>query len=82
MLEIYLVFSEYFEKALSNVTSRYCSTNYVWLAVTDDQEEGRFLDVSKSSSEAVFHQDGEFGEPIEVAFCQEISGTSKTKQCS
>ena len=58
------IFSKEDEIDLINVTSRYCNTNDVWLAITDQQQEGNFLDISKSSYEALYHQESLVGDPL------------------
>ena len=58
------IFSKEDEIDLINVTSRYCNTNEVWLAITDQQQEGNFLDISKSSYEALYHQESLVGDPL------------------
>ena len=58
------IFSKEDEIDLINVTSRYCNTNEVWLAITDQQQEGNFLDISKSSYEALYHQESLVGNEL------------------
>ena len=58
------IFSKEDEIDLINVTSQYCNTNEVWLAITDQQQEGNFLDISKSSYEALYHQESLVGDPL------------------
>ena len=60
------IFSKEDEIYFINVTSRYCNTNYVWLAITDQQQEGNFLDISKSSYEAIVNQESIVGDPLKV----------------
>ena len=60
------IFSKEDDIYFINVTSRYCNTNYVWLAITDQQQEGNFLDISKSSYEAIVNQESIVGDPLKV----------------
>ena len=71
LIQIYKHFSKDEEISLANVTSKYCNTNYVWLAITDHQQEGNFLDISKFSSEAIFTQESIVGEPLKVKHWKE-----------
>lgn len=70
-IQIYKHFSKDEEISLANVTSKYCNTNYVWLAITDHQQEDNFLDISKFSSEAIFTQESIVGEPLKVKHWKE-----------
>ena len=52
------------EEELDVKTSRHCKDNFVWLPMTDYQEEGNFIDVSNYSDEAIFDHEYLVGEPL------------------
>ena len=65
---VHNIFKSFFsvddEEELDIKTSRHCKDNFVWLPMTDYQEEGSFIDVSKYSDEAIFDHEYLVGEPL------------------